>query len=115
MNLSSSAAIEGNEGRVAYAASKSAMITFTKVIARELARYNIRANAIAPGLTQTEMMESSTSADGMQQTLQRIAMGRVGRPEEIANVALFLASDLSSYMTGQVLRADGGFWDDAFD
>ena len=108
VNLSSSAAIEGNEGRVAYAASKSAMITFTKVIARELARYNIRANAIAPGLTQTEMMESSTSADGMQQTLQRIAMGRVGRPEEIANVALFLASDLSSYMTGQVLRADGG-------
>jgi 3-oxoacyl-[acyl-carrier protein] reductase len=108
VNLSSSAAIEGNEGRAAYAASKSAMISFTKVIARELARYGIRANAIAPGLTRTEMMESSTSEAGMQATLARIALGRVGRPEEIANTALFLASDLSSYVTGQVLRVDGG-------
>jgi 3-oxoacyl-[acyl-carrier protein] reductase len=108
INLSSSAAIEGNEGRAAYAASKSAMIAFTKVIARELARYGVRANAIAPGLTQTEMMQQSTSEDGMRATLERIAMNRVGEPEEVANVALFLASDLSSYMTGQVLRVDGG-------
>lgn len=108
INMSSSAAIEGNEGRAAYAATKSAMISFTKVIARELARHGVRANAIAPGLTQTEMMEQSTSEDGMRATLDRIAMQRVGQPEEIANVALFLASDLSSYMTGQVLRVDGG-------
>ena len=65
VNLSSSAAIEGNEGRVAYAASKSAMISFTKVISRELARHGIRANAIAPGLTQTEMMEQSTPQDAL--------------------------------------------------
>ena len=108
INLSSSAAIEGNEGRSAYAASKSAMIAFTKVTSRELARYGIRVNAIAPGLTQTDMMQNSTSEDGMRATLERIAMGRVGEPEEVANTALFLASDLSSYMTGQVLRVDGG-------
>jgi|TARA_Y100000031_G_C8210659_1_gene380749 3-oxoacyl-[acyl-carrier protein] reductase len=108
INLSSSAAIEGNEGRTAYASSKAAMICSTKVLARELSAYNIRVNAIAPGLTQTDMMVESTPEDALENTLQRICMKRVGRPEEIANVALFLSSDLSSYMTGQVLRVDGG-------
>ena len=108
INFSSSAGIEGNEGRVAYAASKAAIINVTKVMARELAVNNIRVNAIAPGLTQTEMMASSTPADALVQTLQRICMKRVGQPEEIANAALFLASDLASYVTGQVLRVDGG-------
>lgn len=108
INLSSSAAIEGNEGRTAYAASKAALISSTKVLARELAAQNIRVNAIAPGLTQTDMMTGSTPADALTRTLQRISLKRVGRPEEIANAALFLASDLSSYMTGQVLRVDGG-------
>ena len=108
INLSSSAAIEGNEGRTAYAASKAAMIAATKVMAKELATYNIRVNAIAPGLTQTDMMVGSTPEDALAYTLQRICMKRVGRPEEIANAVMFLSSELSSYMTGQVLRVDGG-------
>ena len=108
INLSSSAAIEANEGRTAYATSKSALITSTQVLSKELAGCGIRVNAIAPGLTQTDMMVESTPEDILANTLQRISMKRVGRPEEIANTALFLASDLSSYMTGQVLRVDGG-------
>ena len=108
INISSSAALEGNEGRTAYASAKAAMITSTKVLAKELAPYNIRVNAVAPGLTQTEMMESSTPEDALKETLNRICMKRVGQPEEIANSVLFLASDLSSYITSQVLRVDGG-------
>lgn len=108
INLSSSAAIEGNEGRSAYAAAKAAMITATKVMARELGAANIRVNAIAPGLTETDMMNESTAEDALTDTLARTALGRVGQPGEIAGAALFLASDLSSYMTGQTLRVDGG-------
>jgi len=108
INIASSAAIEGNEGRTAYASSKAAMICSTKVLAKELSAYNIRVNAIAPGLTQTDMMVESTPEEALANTLQRICMKRVGRPEEIANAVLFLSSGLSSYMTGQVLRVDGG-------
>ncbi len=108
INLSSSAGIEGNEGRVSYASSKSAVITFGQVISRELGRNNIRVNTIAPGLTETEMMINSTPKDVLKQTLERISLHRTAKPKEIANVALFLASNLSSYITGQVIRADGG-------
>ena len=108
VNISSSAAIEGNEGRTGYASAKASMITSTKVLARELAPYKIRVNVVAPGLTQTEMMTSSTPEDALQETLNRICLKRVGQPEEIANSVLFLASDLSSYITSQVLRVDGG-------
>lgn len=108
INISSSAAIEGNEGRTGYASAKSSIITSTKVLAKEFAPYNIRVNAVAPGLTQTEMMVSSTPKDALKETLNRICMQRIGQPIEIANVVLFLASDLSSYMTSQVLRVDGG-------
>ena len=108
INISSSAAIEGNEGRMAYASSKAAIIASTKVMAKELAKYDIRVNAIAPGLTETDMMQGSTSKEALEFTLQRICMRRIGKPEEIANVALFLSSELSTYMTGQVLRVDGG-------
>lgn len=108
INLSSSAAIEGNEGRVAYASTKASMIASTKVMAKELAAFNIRVNAVAPGLTETDMMRQSTPVDALEATLKRTCMKRVGRPKEIANSILFLASDLSSYITGQVLRVDGG-------
>jgi len=108
VNVSSSAAIEGNEGRVSYASSKSAVITFGQVISRELGRYNVRVNTIAPGLTDTDMMRGSTPDDILEKTLERVSLHRVAKPEEIANIVLFLASDLSSYMTGQVLSVDGG-------
>ena len=108
INVSSSAAIEGNEGRTGYASAKAALIASTKVLARELAVYNIRVNAVAPGLTQTEMMENSTPDDALETTLERICLKRVGKPEEISNSILFLASDLSSYITNQTIRVDGG-------
>lgn len=108
INLSSSAAIEGNEGRSAYAGAKAAVMTSTKVMARELGAAGIRVNAIAPGLTQTDMMTGSTPEDALEETVARTAMKRVGEPAEIAGAALFLASDLSSYMTGQTLSVDGG-------
>ena len=108
INISSSAAIEANEGRLAYASSKAALITSTKVIAKELGRLNIRVNAIAPGLTETDMMKNSTPENVLKETLKRIPLNRVGSPDEIANVVLFLSSDLSNYITGQVLSVDGG-------
>ncbi|MGE4345351.1 MAG: SDR family NAD(P)-dependent oxidoreductase [Geoalkalibacter sp.] len=108
INISSSAAIEGNDGRSAYSASKAALIAVTKSMSKELGGHNIRVNAIAPGLTQTDMMVDSTAADALQETLARTCLKRVGRPDEIAAAVLFLASDLSSYMTGQTLRVDGG-------
>lgn len=108
INLSSSAAIEGNEGRAAYAGAKAAVMTSTKVMARELGAAGIRVNAIAPGLTETDMMRESTPEDALATTIERISMRRLGEPLEIAGAALFLASDLSSYMTGQTLSIDGG-------
>ena len=108
INLSSSAAIEGNEGRTAYAGAKAAVITSTKVMARELGVAGIRVNAIAPGLTQTDMMRESTPEDALKTTIERIALRRVGEPSEIAGAVLFLASDLSTYVTGQTLSVDGG-------
>lgn len=108
INISSSSAIEANEGRTGYAASKSALITATRVMSRELGQLNIRVNAIAPGLTETDMMRGSTPDDILEATLGRVSLRRVAEPSEIANAALFLASDLSSYVTGQTLSVDGG-------
>jgi 3-oxoacyl-[acyl-carrier protein] reductase len=108
IHLSSSAAIEGNEGRVAYASAKAALISATKVMARELGPIGIRVNAIAPGLTLTEMMEKSTPKTALETTIARTCLRRVGKPEEIAATAVFLASPLSSYISGQVIRVDGG-------
>ena len=108
INISSSAAIEANQGRSAYASSKSALLTLSKVMSKELSNFNIRVNAVAPGLTKTEMMSKSTSEKYLKETIDRIALKRVAEPKEIANTVLFLASDLSSYINGQVLRVDGG-------
>ena len=108
VNISSSAAIDGNEGRLAYATSKGALLSATKVMARELSTHGIRVNSIAPGLTDTDMMISSTREDALHDTLKQTIMKRVGAPEEIADAVLFLASDMSSYITGQILRVDGG-------
>ena len=108
INISSSASIEGNPGRSAYASAKAALNTATRVMARELGGAGVRVNAIAPGLTQTEMMASSTSEQAVAETLARMSLQRIAEPNEIAAAALFFASELSSYVTGQVLCVDGG-------
>jgi 3-oxoacyl-[acyl-carrier protein] reductase len=107
INLSSIIGVEGNIGQTVYAGSKAAVIGITKSLAKELAHQNIRVNAIAPGFIDTDMARSI----GPEKYAERVAsikMGRAGTPEEIANVALFLASDLSSYVTGQIIGVDGG-------
>jgi len=106
--ISSSAAIDGNSGRSAYASSKAAINSQAKVLSNELGVHNIRVNSIAPGLTNTDMMSKNTSEKAIKETLSSVSMRRLGEPEEIANVALFLSSDMSTYLTGQVLRVDGG-------
>ena len=108
VNISSSAAIEANVGRSAYSASKSALIILSKVMSKELSSFNIRVNAIAPGLTKTEMMTSSTDEKYLKETINRTSLKRIAEPNEISNSVLFLASDQSSYINGQVISVDGG-------
>ncbi len=107
INMSSVVGIMGNAGQSAYAASKAGIIGFTKSIAQELGSRNIRCNAIAPGFIETDMTHYLKDGGG-EQWFSQIPLGRFGKPEEIADVALFLASDMSAYVTGQVLAADGG-------
>lgn len=107
VNISSSAAIDGNCGKSVYGAVKGALISASKSMSRELGEFGIRVNCIAPGVTQTDMLESM-SQEIVNQTAADTALGRVGKPSEIAEVALFLSSDLSSYITGQTIRVDGG-------
>ena len=106
--ISSSAAIDGNEGRSAYVSTKAAIIGQAKVLSRELGKYNIKVNTIAPGLTNTEMMKKNTSVKTVDDMVTNISLNRIADPKEIANVALFLSSNLSDYITGQVIRVDGG-------
>lgn len=105
INISSVIGLIGNPGQVNYAASKGAIISFTKAIALELASRGIQANCIAPGFIETNMTDTLTEVQ-RESILSKIPLGRMGRPEEIAEVALFLA--LSDYITGQVLTVDGG-------
>jgi len=107
VSISSSAAIDANSGRSAYGASKAALLTATKALSREVGIYGVRANIIAPGITKTEMLSSMTD-ETIEQTANSTALARCGMPHEIANVAAFLISDMSSYITGQVIRVDGG-------
>ncbi len=107
INLSSIVGIKGNGGQSAYAASKAAIIGFTKSIAQELGSRNIRCNAIAPGFIETDMTHYLKDG-GAEKWFEKIPLGRFGKPDEVANAALFLASDMSAYMTGQVLSVCGG-------
>lgn len=107
INMSSVVGVSGNPGQSSYAASKAGIIGFTKSIALELGSRNIRCNAIAPGFIETDMTHYLNDNESNPWTA-KIPMARFGRPEEIANVALFFASDLSSYVTGQVVSACGG-------
>jgi 3-oxoacyl-[acyl-carrier protein] reductase len=107
INISSIIGINGNRGQLIYGASKAGVIGATLSSAKELASHGIRVNSIAPGFIRTSMT-ASLPPELYQQRLSSIAMSRVGEPDDIANVALFLASDLSSYVTGQVIGVDGG-------
>jgi len=106
--ISSSSALDGNEGRSAYSSSKSAIIAQAKVLSRELGVHNIRVNSIAPGLTNTDMMKENHKKEIISDVLSRTSLRRIADPEEIANVVLLLSSDLTSYITGQNIRVDGG-------
>ena len=106
--ISSTSGIDSNIGRSAYSASKGAIIVNAKTMARELGTYQIRVNSIAPGLTKTLMMSKNTNLENIKKYIDSTSLKRAAMPQEIANSALFLASDLSSYITGQTLRVDGG-------
>ena len=107
INMSSVVGVEGNAGQSNYSASKAGMIGFTKSIAQELGSRNIRCNAIAPGFIETEMTHK-LKEDVRETWIQTIPLRRSGKPEDVANVATFLASDLSSYVSGQVINVCGG-------
>ena len=107
VNMSSVTALDNQGGWTAYGSSKGAMISFTRTAARELAVFGIRVNAVAPGLIDTQMgeeMDEKYQAD----MISRADLGRKGTPEEVANLVCFLASDEASYITGQIIRIDGG-------
>ena len=107
INMSSVVGVKGNAGQTNYSASKAGIIGFTKSTALELGSRNIRCNAIAPGFIETEMTESLED-DAVNNWRNQIPLKRGGKPEDIANVSMFLASDLSSYITGQVINVCGG-------
>jgi len=107
VNIASIVGIMGNAGQANYSASKAGLIGFTKTVAKELASRGIRSNAVAPGFIQTPMTDK-LSAEAKKMQTDFIALKRLGLPEDVANVVLFLASDLSSYVTGQVIAVDGG-------
>jgi len=108
INMSSIIGIRGNAGQSSYAASKAGIIGFTKSVAHELGSRNIRCNAIAPGFIETDMTHYLKEGEASKTFLEKIPLGRFGTGEEIANTTLFLASDMSSYITGQVISACGG-------
>ncbi len=107
VNMASIIGIMGNAGQANYAASKGGLIAFTKTVAKELASRNVRANAIAPGFIQTDMTAKLTE-EVKSEMLKHIPLGKLGTPADVANLALFLASDDSAYITGQVVQVDGG-------
>lgn len=107
VNIGSIMGERGEAFHSAYSASKAALGAFTKSIAKEFAPYNIRANMIAPGVVETAMTESMNEEE-REKFLKRIALKRFATPQEVANAALFLSSDLSSYITGKTIEVDGG-------
>lgn len=108
INMSSIIGMRGNAGQSSYAASKAGIIGFTKSIAAELGSRNVRCNAIAPGFVETDMTHYLKDGEAAKTFLDKIPLGRFGQAHEIADVALFLASDMSSYITGQVISTCGG-------
>jgi len=108
INMSSIIGIRGNGGQTSYAASKAGIIGFTKSVAHELGSRNIRCNAIAPGFIETDMTHYLKDGEASKAFLEKIPLGRFGSASEVADATLFLASDMSSYITGQVISTCGG-------
>lgn len=107
INMASMVGVEGSRGQVAYSASKGAVVALTKSMAKELAEYNVRVNAIAPGMIDTERLQT-TIHEIYKDNIPAIGMGRLGTTEEIADACVYFASELSSYTTGQILGVAGG-------
>ena len=109
VNIASVTAVLGSPGQSAYSATKGAIMAFTKSAAKELAPLGIRVNAVAPGIVKTERFSElyEESGEKIDTRIQKIALGRLGTPEDVANACAFLASDRSSYISGQILGVDG--------
>ena len=109
VNMASVTGVVGSPGQVAYSASKGAVISITKSAAKELAPMNIRVNAVAPGIIKTERFEElyADTGDKIDERISRIALGRLGTPQDVAYAVSFLASDRSSYISGHILGVDG--------
>ena len=107
INISSISGILGTSGQTNYAATKGGVISFTKSLARELGPFNIHVNAVAPGLIESEMV-SKMPKEKVEAIIKSSSLGRMGKPEEVAQAVLFLASEGSNYITGQTIAVDGG-------
>jgi 3-oxoacyl-[acyl-carrier protein] reductase len=108
INLASVVGLDGNIGQVAYSSSKGAVIAATKSAAKELAPFSIRVNAVAPGLINTKMLQT-VNQDKIAAMVSRIPLKRLGTPKDVASLVSFLVSEKASYITGQIIRVDGGF------
>ena len=106
VNVSSIVGVQGNSGQVAYSGSKSFIIGMTKSAAKELGMYGINVNAVAPGFIDTDMTKN-LGVEVKQKLLSNIPLGRIGTPEDVAKVVIFLCSDMGNYVSGQVIGADG--------
>ena len=106
INMSSIVGVMGNAGQANYSASKAGLIGFTKSLAKELGSRNIRVNAVAPGIIETDMV-ANLPKEVIEPLIKTIPLGRIGKPVDIANAFLFLASDMASYITGEILQVDG--------
>ena len=106
--VSSTSGINGDYGRFAYSSSKAAILSTVKTLSKELSNYNIRVNAVSPGLTETDLMLSNTKENIIKSEIEKISLKRIANTNEIADIILFLASEKSSYINGQNIVADGG-------
>ena len=109
VNITSVSGMMGNPGQANYASSKAGLIGLTKTVAREVASRGVTVNAVAPGFIETDMTAGMNEA-ALQKGLSAVPMGRIGKPEDVANAVSFLASDAAGYVTGCVLKVDGGMY-----
>ena len=107
VNIASLAGQAGNPGQINYAASKAGVLAMTKTLAMELGKRNIRVNAVAPGLIETDMVETIPH---LPQIIERIPLGRMGKPEEVAGIVAFLCSPEAAYITGATISVNGGMY-----